>query len=194
MAARTREEYVKECPAFGWDAESGTTGYCPTTGECGSCAAQDPDMAAACKAEAEAGQAALDKVNMRNAVLAGDNDKQPKVVEAPKTAEVLTPVPEQTEATPQPEKVPQKEAKAQREKKVSLLDLAAEILAGSDEPMKCKAIVEKVLASGRWQTKGKTPAATLYSSIISEIAKKGGATRFKKVSRGLFCSVGKTQE
>jgi len=79
-----------------------------------------------------------------------------------------------------------KKAKAPREKKPSLLDLAAEVLAKAKEPMDCKAIVEKVLASGRWQTKGKTPAATLYSAILRHMQKKGKDARFKKVGRGQF--------
>ena len=33
---------------------------------------------------------------------------------------------------------------------------------------------------------GKTPEASLYASIIREIAKKGEAARFRKVSRGRF--------
>ncbi|MFO8012498.1 MAG: winged helix-turn-helix domain-containing protein, partial [Phycisphaerae bacterium] len=74
-------------------------------------------------------------------------------------------------------------SKAKRE---SLLDLAAEVLAEAKEPMSAKAIVEKVLASGRWQTKGKTPDATLYSAIIREISKKGDDARFEKVERGTF--------
>jgi len=82
-----------------------------------------------------------------------------------------------------------KKAKAPREKKPSLLDLAAEVLAKAKKPMGCKAIVEKVLASGRWQTKGKTPAATLYSAILREIQKKGDQARFRKTERGKFAAV-----
>ncbi len=52
--------------------------------------------------------------------------------------------------------------------------------------MDCKAIVEKVLAKGLWQTKGKTPAATLYAAIIREIAAKGKGARFRKTDRGMF--------
>jgi len=82
-----------------------------------------------------------------------------------------------------------KKAKAPREKKPSLLDLAAEVLAKAKKPMDCKTIVEKVLASGRWQTKGKTPAATLYSAILREIQKRGNQARFRKVERGKFTVV-----
>ena len=79
-----------------------------------------------------------------------------------------------------------KKAKDGGKKKPSLLDLAAEVLAEADEPMNTKAIVEKVLATGRWQTKGATPAATLYSALIREIAKKKDDSRFMKVERGKF--------
>jgi len=82
-----------------------------------------------------------------------------------------------------------KKGKAPREKKPSLLGLAAEVLAKAKAPMDCKTIVEKVLASGRWQTKGKTPAATLYSAILREIQKKGKDARFRKVERGKFTVV-----
>ena len=84
-----------------------------------------------------------------------------------------------------------RKTKAPRKKKPGLLDLAAEVLAKAKEPMDCKAIVEKVLASGRWQTKGKTPAATLYSAIIREVANKCTDARFKKVGRGKFVHAGK---
>ena len=52
--------------------------------------------------------------------------------------------------------------------------------------MKCFVIMDCMLAKGLWQTKGKTPAASLYAAIIREIAKKGEAARFRKVSAGKF--------
>jgi len=79
-----------------------------------------------------------------------------------------------------------KKAKAPRKKRPSLLDLAAEVLAKAKEPMDTKAIVEKVLATGRWSTKGKTPEATLYSAILRECRGKGKRSRFRKVGRGRF--------
>jgi hypothetical protein len=83
-----------------------------------------------------------------------------------------------------------KKAKTPRERRPSLLDLAAEVLAKAKGPMDCKSIVEKVLATGRWTTKGKTPAATLYSAILRECQKKGKDARFKKVGRGKFAATG----
>ena len=48
-----------------------------------------------------------------------------------------------------------------------------------------------MLKRGLWKTSGKTPAATIYSAIIREIAAKGKDARFKKVDRGKFALVGK---
>lgn len=77
-------------------------------------------------------------------------------------------------------------------KRKGILDIAAEMLAKSKKPMTCKQIVEQAIAKGLWQTKGRTPSATLYAAIIREIAAKGKDARFKKVDRGLFtCGVGK---
>jgi hypothetical protein len=78
--------------------------------------------------------------------------------------------------------------KAKGPKKPSLLNLAAEVLVKAGKPMGCKEIVEAVLKGGQWKTKGKTPAATLYSAIIREIAEKKGDSRFKKVERGHFAA------
>ena len=79
-----------------------------------------------------------------------------------------------------------KAAKPKGERKPGILTLAADVLKDAKAPMDCKAIVEKVLAKGLWQTKGKTPAATLYAAIIREIAAKGKDARFHKTDRGLF--------
>ena len=52
-----REERLKKCPAFGWDAEGGS-GFDDSTDECRSCTEGDQKMHDACEAEALAGQAA----------------------------------------------------------------------------------------------------------------------------------------
>lgn len=69
---------------------------------------------------------------------------------------------------------------------MSGLDAAAKILADAGEPLNCKTIVERALEKGLWKTGGKTPAATVYSAILREIARKGDGARFKKADRGLF--------
>lgn len=67
----------------------------------------------------------------------------------------------------------------------SQLSLAADILRKAGSPMNCKNIMECIEKAG-WKSDGKTPAATLYSSIIREISKKGAQSRFRKVDRGQF--------
>ena len=71
-------------------------------------------------------------------------------------------------------------------KRASGLDAAVQVLGEAGEPMSCKAIVEKMLAEKLWQTKGKSPASTIYAAIIREIAAKGDKARFKKTDRGRF--------
>ena len=86
-----------------------------------------------------------------------------------------------------------KAANATKEKKVrkpSGLDLAAQVLAESKEPLNAKTIAERAIAAG-WKTSGKTPHATLYAAMIREISKKGKDARFRKADRGLFASSGK---
>ncbi|MCI0350413.1 MAG: winged helix-turn-helix domain-containing protein [Acidobacteriales bacterium] len=76
--------------------------------------------------------------------------------------------------------------KSAKDGKLSILDAAARVLKESGEPMKCKPIVEKMIASKYWQTDGKTPAATLSSAMLREITTKGKDSRFQKKDRGLF--------
>ena len=71
-------------------------------------------------------------------------------------------------------------------KKLSGLDAAAKVLAEAKEPLGTKEIVKRMLAKGLWQTKGKTPAATLYSAMFREIGTKGKDARFRKAGPGKF--------
>ncbi|HNO80366.1 MAG TPA: HTH domain-containing protein [Phycisphaerae bacterium] len=77
---------------------------------------------------------------------------------------------------------------AKATKPTSLLDAAAHLLAqGSRNPMRCKDLVELAAAKELWTPgEGKTPANTLYASILREIKTKGAAARFIKVERGQF--------
>jgi hypothetical protein len=75
--------------------------------------------------------------------------------------------------------------------KMSCMDAAAKVLGEKGEPMNCKEMVEAMGAKGYWTTPGgKTPWATLYSSIAREIRDKGKGSRFKKSDRGKFASTG----
>lgn len=77
-------------------------------------------------------------------------------------------------------------SKVEKPKRLSGLDAAAQILAGSSAPMNCKDLWAAIDAGKLWKTGGKTPHATLYSAIIREIAAKGSQSRFRKTERGLF--------
>ena len=84
-------------------------------------------------------------------------------------------------------KQPKAKATKKREGKMSALDAAAEVLAGSKEPLNTKAMIEQMAAKGLWTSPGgKTPHATLYSAILREINAKGKEARFKKTDRGHF--------
>src|SRR5260370_40985098 len=68
---------------------------------------------------------------------------------------------------------------------LSCLNAAAKVLAEKGEPMTCKEMIEEMAAKGYWTTPGgKTPHATLYSSIARVIRDKGKDARFKKAERG----------
>ena len=82
-----------------------------------------------------------------------------------------------------------KKAKEPKAKKVGALDAAAQVLAGSKEPLNCKAMIEAMAKKGLWTSPGgKTPHATLYSAIIREIALKGKESRVVKKDRGQFAA------
>jgi hypothetical protein len=88
-----------------------------------------------------------------------------------------------------PKSAPAKKAAAKQAKKLSALDAAAQVLAESKEPMNAKQMIDAMAAKGLWSSPGgKTPAATLYSAIIRELATKGKDARFKKTERGKFAS------
>jgi hypothetical protein len=74
---------------------------------------------------------------------------------------------------------------------LSCLNAAAKVLFEKGEPMNCKEMIEAMASKGYWTTPGgKTPHATLYSSIAREIRDKGKESRFKKDDRGKFTSTG----
>jgi hypothetical protein len=77
--------------------------------------------------------------------------------------------------------------KPKGDKKLSALDAAAKVLQESGKEMNVKEILDAILAKGYWKSPdGKTPHATIYSSIIREIGAKGKDSRFRKAERGKF--------
>jgi hypothetical protein len=75
-------------------------------------------------------------------------------------------------------------------RKPGLVDAAIVVMREAGKPMKCQEVVAAILARNLWTTSGKTPAATLYSSILREIQKKGVEARFVKADRGQFALAG----
>ena len=76
---------------------------------------------------------------------------------------------------------------AEQPKKLSALDAAARVLGESGQAMNCQEMIEAMAAKGYWSSPGgKTPSATLYSSILRELKTKGGEARFRKTERGQF--------
>lgn len=72
-------------------------------------------------------------------------------------------------------------------KAMSLLDATARVLSDADGPMRCKDIVDAVIACGLWAPgSGKTPDRTLCAAFQREIKKNGDASRFVKIRRGEF--------
>jgi hypothetical protein len=72
-------------------------------------------------------------------------------------------------------------------KKLSQIEAAVEVLRTAREPMTCQAMVEAMSAKGLWTSPaGKSPDATLYASILRELAKKGKDARFVKAAPGRF--------
>jgi len=72
-------------------------------------------------------------------------------------------------------------------RKLSALDAAAKVLREAGTAMSVKQLIETMAERGLWTSPGgKTPQATLYSSILREITTKGSAARFQKTDRGRF--------
>jgi hypothetical protein len=91
-----------------------------------------------------------------------------------------------TEATNEPKAKTKRATGEPRAKRPSGLDAAAAVLAEAGTPLNTKEMVERMLATGMWQTGGKTPIATIYAAIIREIATKQDKSRFRKTERGKF--------
>ena len=73
------------------------------------------------------------------------------------------------------------------EGRMSQLDAAAKVLEEADRPMSTQEMVEQMAAQGYWKSPGgKTPSATLYSSLLRQMQKHGPDARFRKVDRGKF--------
>lgn len=76
-------------------------------------------------------------------------------------------------------------------KKLSAINAAAKVLAESKTAMTTKEMIDAMAEQELWTSPGgKTPAQTLYSAILREIATKGNEARFAKTERGKFAANG----
>jgi hypothetical protein len=69
----------------------------------------------------------------------------------------------------------------------SALEAAVQVLRETGQALTCRELITWMAAQGYWRSpKGKTPASTLYSSLLREIQTKGERARFVKIARGKF--------
>ena len=74
-----------------------------------------------------------------------------------------------------------------RPAKLSALEAAVVLLGETGQAMNCQEMIAAMAAKGYWTSPGgKTPSATLYTSILKELTTKGKESRFVKVDRGHF--------
>jgi len=72
-------------------------------------------------------------------------------------------------------------------KKLSAIDAAVKVLGESGQAMNCQELIAAMAAKGYWASpSGKTPASTLYASILRELKVRGAQARFQKTDRGKF--------
>jgi restriction system protein len=72
-------------------------------------------------------------------------------------------------------------------KKLSALAAARLILEQAGTPLHYEEITKRILASGLWQTTGKTPSATISAQLSTSIKKFGKASPFMHTSPGHYC-------
>jgi hypothetical protein len=118
--------------------------------------------------------------------------KAPKTAKTKPQAETPAALASETAVEAKPAKTSSK-ATAAKPKKLSAVDAAAQVLAAKGEPMTAPELIEAMTTQGLWSSpKGKTPAATLYASMLREITTKGKASRFSRPARDKFAATGKT--
>jgi restriction system protein len=69
---------------------------------------------------------------------------------------------------------------------MTLLNAAYQVLAAAGKPLHYREITRFVLEQELWQTIGKTPDATLNARLATDVRNRGGASRFRRVSPGVF--------
>jgi hypothetical protein len=110
-----------------------------------------------------------------------------------KRSTMVTPKAEATPRTEGPKPARSRRSRAgtaeapARPAKHSALEAAVRLLGETGQAMNCQEMIAAMVAKGYWTSPGgKTPSATLYTSILKELTTKGAESRFVKVDRGRF--------
>lgn len=69
---------------------------------------------------------------------------------------------------------------------MNLLDAAAVVLADAGGVLHYQEIVHRILQRGLWQTEGRTPSRTMNAGLVTDIKKRGPASRFQHLGPGMF--------
>jgi restriction system protein len=69
---------------------------------------------------------------------------------------------------------------------MNAIDAAEKVLAEAGIPLSYREITTRVLEADLWQTKGKTPEATIHAQLAVDIANQGAASRFQRTAPGVF--------
>jgi restriction system protein len=69
---------------------------------------------------------------------------------------------------------------------MNAIDAAEKVLAEAGIPLSYREITDRVLVADLWQTKGKTPEATIHAQLAVDIANQGTASRFQRTAPGVF--------
>jgi len=168
----------------GWDAKNVKTGKevrIKSAQRLRGPATSPKDPAKGAEAAPKAGKPCGKCINCRNGA--------PQLCQGAHVAAPAQETPKATKVAPG-RNVGQRGAPQAKEKRVGLVEAAIQVMKASGKPMNCQEVVKAILEKKLWETTGKTPAATLYASILREIQKKGSEARFKKVDRGQFALVG----
>jgi hypothetical protein len=114
--------------------------------------------------------------------------KKAKAGKQPKAS--VEQAPEQAAATKTaPGAKQRKTPEAAADKKLSAIDAAAKVLGegATGQALNCGELIEAMAKKGYWISPGgKTPASTLYASILRELKVRGAQARFRKTERGKF--------
>jgi restriction system protein len=69
---------------------------------------------------------------------------------------------------------------------VTVLDAVESVLATAGTPLSYREIVDRILKTGLWQTRGKTPRATVNAQLAVDVKKHGPCSRFQRMGSGMY--------